>query len=122
MKEIIFQKTDNLPVLYRKDIFFETIYPMLLSCVDDNNNTYLASLCLVDSDQNKWVVTKVSEKTIQDMLSDKITMHDAFLVERNPIYLVTMMKVCNWFSEDITNNNRLLEEYLPTQKYYFLTD
>lgn len=59
-------------------VLFESHYPVLFTCTN-GNDVYLFSCCLVNSKIAKWIGTKTDYKILIELLSNQITIQEAFL-------------------------------------------
>lgn len=78
----------NLRIDY---IIFEFDYPVLFTCVDNLNNLYLCVCCDIRSEQ-RFIISKTKEKRVIDLLSDRITIREAFENEFDENYIVKYSK------------------------------
>lgn len=69
-------------------ILFESYYPVLFTCLDKNDGMYLCVCYQANADAFKWLLAKVRSETIIDLLSNKITIRDAFLKDRGDRYSI----------------------------------
>lgn len=60
-------------------VFFEASYPILYTCTDGNSSLFLVVCCQNNTAGSKWLVTKTTEENIIQMLSNKITIREAFI-------------------------------------------
>lgn len=69
-------------------ILFGDSSPILFTCLDNNKNLYLCLQCYEDNSSGKWLATSVSPNTIIDMLENKVTLRDSFLINKEDIYTI----------------------------------
>lgn len=70
-------------------VIFESYYPILFTCKNESNGKlYLCVCSQADSKQKKWLIKEVTLQTVIDLLSDKITIRDAFLINQGAKYTV----------------------------------
>lgn len=103
--------------LYLEQILAEYDYPMLYTCVDDNNKRYLA-MC-VDPDEGEYLVADTGNCIILNMLENKIRMIEAFEKARR-IYRVS--SVSNDVTQDKVidvNYSDIAKDDLPDEDAYF---
>lgn len=75
---VFLQAGGGLPKLYMDLILFEGRYPMLFTCTDDGGNLYICSQYNVDGEKRAWVVGKTTSAKVIAMLSDRLTIREAF--------------------------------------------
>lgn len=85
--DVYFKNLDYLGDLNIDYIIFDYEYPVLFTCLDNKNNLYLCVCCDIRNEQ-RWIITTINEDTLINMLSDKITIRDAFVIEKFDHYLV----------------------------------
>lgn len=78
--------------LYIDRIFFEANAPILFSCKNADNQLFLSVCCVSNSTMNKWLVSKINIDTLIELLSDKITIRDAFLYSSKYKYTIIQQK------------------------------
>ena len=64
--------------LYEDLILIDNIYPVLFTCVDDLENTYLCSCYFADPSKILWLVTKTDLESVIDLLINKVTIRELF--------------------------------------------
>ncbi len=77
MKEFINHRLTG-KLFYDQTIFQEN-EPILFTCKDENNQLYLCVEYQCDSTAIKWLVKSVTKQTLIKMLTDQITIREAFL-------------------------------------------
>lgn len=75
MSKKIFLKHESVGTLYYEQIVLETSIPILFTARSENNVLYLVVRCGYED----WLMSEVSPEIIIEMLSDKITIREAFL-------------------------------------------
>lgn len=99
-------------------IIFEDDYPILFTCRDKNNQLYLCVCCDIIKEQ-RWIISKTDIKTIVGMLTNKITLRNAFKNDTNEHYIV----IWNYKDEKDKSKKVKYEEIdksdLPTANEYF---
>lgn len=85
--DVYFKNLDYLGDLNIDYIIFDYEYLVLFTCLDNKNNLYLCVCCDIRNEQ-RWIITTINEDTLINMLSDKITIRDAFVIEKFDHYLV----------------------------------
>lgn len=82
MSDFIYFK--NIPKygnLYMDYIIVEEDYPLLFILRDDYNR--FICFCFEMSEQQSWIINKVTISNIKDLLTDKMDMREPFLVEND---------------------------------------
>lgn len=64
--------------LYEDLILNDDIYPVLFTCVDDFENTYLSICYFADPSKILWLVTKTAPERVIDLLNNKVTIRELF--------------------------------------------
>ena len=64
--------------LYEDLILIDDIYPVLFTCVDDFENTYLSICYFADPSKILWLVTKTAPERVIDLLNNKVTIRELF--------------------------------------------
>ncbi|WP_455190081.1 hypothetical protein [Eubacterium ramulus] len=77
MRQKIIFKINNQN-LYEDMILIDDIYPLLFTCVDDLENTYLCSCYFADPSKILWLVTKTDLESVIDLLINKVTIRELF--------------------------------------------
>lgn len=80
-----FTQTGKLSI---EKTLFSSYYPILFTCRSDNGNLYLCVCCWAEKDLQKWLLSETEPATIIDMISDKITLRDAFLKDNKGMYTI----------------------------------
>ena len=79
MKEFIETKTKGR--LFIDKILFESNIPILFVCKNEKDELFLCVCCQSNNNGRKWLVSGVDEETIIKMLSDRISLREAFLAD-----------------------------------------
>lgn len=61
-------------------IFFDAGYPMLFSCKNEKNDLFICVCCQNNSMGQKWLLSLTSPSSIIDLLQNKISIRDIFLL------------------------------------------
>lgn len=77
MRQKIIFKINNQN-LYEDLILIDNIYPVLFTCVDDLENTYLCSCYFADPSKILWLVTKTDLESVIDLLINKVKIRELF--------------------------------------------
>lgn len=77
MRQKIIFKINNQN-LYDDQILIDDIYPVLFTCVDDLENTYLCSCYFTDPSKTLWLITKTEPECVIELLNNKVTIRELF--------------------------------------------
>jgi len=59
-------------------IIFETSYPVLFTCTNEQDELFLVVCCQNNETGRKWLLTKTTEDIVIELLSNKISIRTAF--------------------------------------------
>lgn len=77
MKKFI--KLDGYGQLYIDKILFESYFPIIFTCVNDNKDIFISICCQNNEKGCKWLLGKTNGKSIVRMLQDEITIRQLLL-------------------------------------------
>lgn len=77
MKEFI--KLDKYGQLYIDRVLFESYFPIIFTCVNDNNEIFICVCCQNNEKGCKWLIGKTNGTNIIRMLQDEITIRQLLL-------------------------------------------
>lgn len=77
MKKFI--KLDHYGQLYIDKILFESYFPIIFTCINDNKDIFISVCCQNNEKGCKWLLGKTNAKSIVQMLQDKITVRQLLL-------------------------------------------
>lgn len=77
MKEFI--KSDKYGQLYIDKILFESYFPIIFTCVNDDKDIFIGVCCQNNEKGCKWLLGKTNGMSIVKMLQDKITIRRLLL-------------------------------------------
>lgn len=77
MRQKIIFKINNQN-LYEDLILIDDIYPILFTCVDDLENTYLCSCYFADPSKTLWLAIKTEPERVINLLNNKVTIRKLF--------------------------------------------
>ena len=98
-------------------ILFKVDFPVLFTCENKNNKLYLCLCCDIRKEQ-RWIITGTTTDVIIQLLSNKLTIQDAFLNSGSNIFTITkQLKTEDYIVEDSYD---ILD--LPTMKEYIDAD
>ena len=109
--EKIFRKIPNFTDIILDTILFESKYPVLFTCKNDED-IYLFICYLVNSEKIEWIGTRTTYDNLIDLLKNKITIRDAFLnVTNNKIMVRYDGKDVEY---EFKKSSEIPDEILPT--------
>lgn len=77
MKEFI--KSDKYGQLYIDKILFESYFPIIFTCINDNKDIFISVCCQNNEKGCKWLLGKTDGISIVSMLQDKMTIRQLLL-------------------------------------------
>lgn len=83
-----FKNINTIGSLEIEEIIFASWYPVLFTCRDKYNQLYLCVCCDIRQEQ-RWIISKTTIKTMVDLLTDKISIYNAFKSHFDEHYIVT---------------------------------
>lgn len=119
MKEFI--KLDIYGQLYIDRVLFESYFPIIFTCINDNNKIFICVCCQNNKKGCKWLVGKTNGASIIKLLRDEITLRRLLLEHSSGSVSV------NYINEQytISYNNSDWEEnspYLPKVDSYMYAE
>ena len=96
MRQKIIFKINNQN-LYEDLILIDDIHPVLFTCVDDLENTYLSTCYFADPSKTLWLVTKTEPESVVDLLNNKVTIRELFESDK-------LWAICQAKNEEIQVN------------------
>lgn len=64
--------------LYEDMILVDYIYPVLFTCVDDDDNIYIVACYCANSKEMKWLISKTTPRKIIDLLKNELSIREMF--------------------------------------------
>ncbi|WP_312279650.1 DUF6575 domain-containing protein [Oscillibacter sp.] len=119
---VFLQAGGGLPKLYMDLILFEGRYPMLFTCTDDGGNLYICSQYNVDGEKHQWVVEKTTSAKVIAMLSDRLTIREAFGEREENVFRVIRYSGNQTPSVQEITFEEASREILPTAGAYMDSD
>lgn len=103
-------------------IFLENGYPVLFTCKNKKNNNLYLCVCRTVIGKQKWTISEISVKTLDDMINNRITIHDAFKTDKKYSCIAIWSK--DSLAEDYTviKSSKLLDFNLPDNDVYLDDD
>lgn len=77
MKEFI--KLDKYGQLYIDKILFESYFPIIFTCINDNQDIFISVCCQNNEKGCKWLLGKTDGTSMANMLRDKMTIRQLLL-------------------------------------------
>lgn len=121
-KKVFRTADDILPALYLDMVFVEMDDPIFFSCTDDYGHLYLLSCYRADGEKREWLTARCSEALVIAVLSDQITIHDAFYSKSEQLFVLCMDAENPKIKASIVSSNQIPEEIFPTAGYYMEAD
>lgn len=87
--------TKNSPVfvrvkehrLYLDLVLVEFQYPILFTCLDEENNMYIATCFHTDAKEKEWLIADTEPERVRELLRNEITIRDIFPAGGGTVYL-----------------------------------
>jgi len=73
-------------------ILVEYQYPIFFTCIDEEENMYIATCFYVDSEKKRYLVARTSPSIIKECLVNRRTIRDIFGSNDKTVYVVTFLK------------------------------
>jgi len=74
-----FVKLDNYGQLYIDKVLFESYFPIIFTCLNDNSEIFISVCCQSNEKGCKWLLGKTNGESIVRMLQDEITIRQLLL-------------------------------------------
>ena len=81
-----FFEINKIGTLEYDEILFSSYYPILFVCKNEKNELFLVSCCTHNGDETRYLITRTTPGAIIDLLSDKVTIRDCFLLDKECQY------------------------------------
>lgn len=75
-----FVKLDRLGQLKIDVVLFESYYPILFTCLNENKDLFLCVCCQSNKKGRKWLITKTTPNIVVRVLKNELTVREAFLM------------------------------------------
>ena len=115
MKE--WYQVDKIGKLYEETVLVQADEPVLFVCMDEEKNRYLIEA--VDGFDGEFVISRIEDNVLNEMLNNKITMYDAF--KRSEKLLHTSFDEEYNLKSKVYLNDEIPNEFLPRKNAYFTT-
>lgn len=112
----IFSQIKNISNLRVDKIIIDGKAPVLFTCTDLQNKVYLALCPHFDANQILWYLSETKYNTLIDLLTDKITVREAFLRDSSEKYVITYDG--GDVSCELVSTEKLDTKYLPSENVY----
>lgn len=122
-EEEFFSTKDN--TFFLGEVFVEYLGPQLLTCQDKYGTNYLcvASGWFEDKTKERWVLVKITPTRLQEILTDKTTLYEAFTKPEDGQALIIEQDVKTLVETEKTiPASELDDEWLPTPGFYLKLD
>lgn len=117
----LFVKLEKYGRLYIEKILFESNYPILFTCINQEKNRFLCVCCQNNEKGKKWLITKATSDTILSMLKDEISIREAFLKDKT-CRISLVRKNNKEYSEHDNEDWNENSIYLPKKGEYIEAD
>lgn len=117
--EDIFRTIPAFKDIEMDKILFESFYPVMFTCVQ-NDDIFLFICCYYDSTEIKWIGTETSYPNLIDLLTDKITIREAFTNITTEKFLI--IKNVNGIVFDKIQCEDFPQNLLPTEGEFMDVD
>lgn len=112
-------KMGNLIMDY---IFLENGYPVLFTCKNQANDSLYLCVCRTVIEKQKWVISEISIRTLEKLINDEITVHDAFKVDNKLSCIATWCKEKPKEEYNVIKSSTLLDKDLPDSDAFLEDD
>lgn len=112
-------KMGNLIMDY---IFLENGYPVLFTCKNQVNDNLYLCVCRTVIEKQKWVISEISIDTLEKLINDEITVHDAFKVDNKLSCIATWCKEKPKEEYNVIKSSTLLDKDLPDSDAFLEDD
>ena len=83
-----FMEVGELGRLKIDKIIFESFYPILFTCVNEKQQLFLCVCCQANEEGKKWLITRTTPQIMIDILTDRLTLREAFCKIKDIQYTV----------------------------------
>lgn len=101
-----------------ESVILDSGYPTIFTCTDRTDRVYFCICCERKSSGITWIITQTSYTTLEDLLTDKITIREAFLAITEEKYLVQYVSESDRTNLKLLRKNQIPSDYLPTKNAY----
>lgn len=112
-------KMGNLIMDY---MFLENGYPVLFTCKNQVNDNLYLCVCRTVIEKQKWVISEISIDTLEKLINDEITVHDAFKVDNKLSCIATWCKEKPKEEYNVIKSSILLDKDLPDSDAFLEDD
>jgi len=116
-----FVKINRYGQLYIDKIIFESSFPIIFSCLNDDNDVFIVVCCRRDKDGIKWLAGKTDGYSICRMLKDEITVRQLLVNESEGRITISYSNdcySCEFDGEDWEEHSK----FLPKEDSYMYAD
>ena len=115
---VYFTNVLDIGDLYLEKVLFEyDNEPIVFTCKDSNNYRYL---CVCDDiiDSHSWIVTKISNEILIDVIQNRISVLSAFETSGNKIIIIDYDFESDDYHYQALNFDDIDEDELPSKNQY----
>jgi len=112
-----FRNISNIGDLYLYYIIFEYECPILFVCKNKQEDLYLC-VCYDIRDSQRWIVAPIDERSIIDLLTNRLTIRDAFAVyqcKTKRVLVEWKNEYKDYYHSKKVSFEEIPDEYLPTE-------
>lgn len=120
MKEFI--KLDKYGQLYIDKVLFESYFPIIFTCVNDNKDIFISVCCQNNEKGCKWLLGKTDGISIVSMLQDEMTVRQLLLEHSSGKISVDYMKNTGYVVAYNNSDWDVNSPYLPKEDSYMYAE
>lgn len=119
MKKFI--KLDSYGQLYIDKILFESYFPIIFTCINDNKDIFISVCCQNNEEGCKWLLGKTNGESVVRMLRDEITIRQLLL--EHSLGRISVSFIKNEYIVDYDNSDWIEDSsYLPKIDSYMYAE
>lgn len=108
--------------LYMDLILVECRQPILFTCIDEKSHMYLVTCFRADSQERDWLIAETEPERIISLLSNELTIRDAFPAGDCAVYWVTKARDMERLSVRKCRADEIPGEFFPTPGMFMDAD
>lgn len=118
MKKFILTERNGMLVIDR--ILFESYYPILFTCKNEFNDTFVCLCCQHNQKGIRWLIGKTDNSYMIQLLKDQITIRK--LLEKNTSDKICVDYINEQYSINYLDDWKDYEDYLPKEDSYMYAE
>lgn len=119
---LYFENIPKMGNLIMDYIFLENGYPVLFTCKNQVNDNLYLCVCRTVIEKQKWVISEINIDTLEKLINDEITVHDAFKVDNKLSCIATWCKEKPKEEYNVIKSSTLLDKDLPDSDAFLEDD